>query len=72
MSFRFAELGAAAAQSMIPTKQVLQVLLEEVIPELNGKLNGLAVRVPVANVSLLDFTFNTEKDFYGGRAQYCP
>ena len=48
---------------MIPTKTGAASAVGEVIPELNGKLNGLAVRVPVANVSLLDFTFNTEKDF---------
>ena len=35
----------------------------DVLPELRGKLDGLAVRVPVSNVSLLDFTFTTEKDF---------
>ena len=53
----------AAGQSMIPTKTGAASAVGEVIPELNGKLNGLAVRVPVVNVSLLDFTFNTEKDF---------
>ena len=53
----------AAGQSMIPTKTGAASAVGEVIPELKGKLNGLAVRVPVANVSLLDFTFNTEKDF---------
>ena len=34
-----------------------------VIPELDGKLNGMATRVPTLNVSMLDFTFETEKSF---------
>jgi glyceraldehyde 3-phosphate dehydrogenase len=33
-----------------------------VLPELKGKLDGLSVRVPTPNVSLVDFTFNTKKE----------
>ena len=53
----------AASLSMIPTKTGAASAVGDVLPELSGKLDGLAVRVPVSNVSLLDFTFTTEKDF---------
>ncbi len=51
----------AAALSMIPTTTGAATAVGLVIPELQGKLDGLAVRVPTANVSLLDLTFQTEK-----------
>ena len=53
----------AASLSMIPTKTGAASAVGDVLPELRGKLDGLAVRVPVSNVSLLDFTFAAEKDF---------
>ena len=53
----------AASLSMIPTKTGAASAVGDVLPELRGKLDGLAVRVPVSNVSLLDFTFTAEKDF---------
>ena len=53
----------AASLSMIPTKTGAASAVGDVLPELSGKLDGLAVRVPVSNVSLLDFTFTTQKDF---------
>ena len=53
----------AASLSMIPTKTGAASAVGDVLPELSGKLDGLAVRVPVSNVSLLDFTFTTEQDF---------
>ncbi len=53
----------AASLSMIPTKTGAASAVGDVLPELRGKLDGLAVRVPVSNVSLLDFTFTTERDF---------
>ena len=53
----------AASLSMIPTKTGAASAVGDVLPELRGKLDGLAVRVPVSNVSLLDFTFTTEKHF---------
>ena len=53
----------AASLSMIPTKTGAASAVGDVLPELSGKLDGLAVRVPVSNVSLLDFTFTTENDF---------
>lgn len=50
----------AAALSMIPTKTGAATAVGLVLPELNGKLSGLAVRVPTANVSLVDLTYQTD------------
>jgi len=47
----------AAALNMIPTKTGAAAAVGLVLPELNGKLDGFAVRVPTANVSLVDLTF---------------
>lgn len=47
----------SATQSMIPTKTGAAAAIGKVIPELDGKLDGLAVRVPTINVSLVDFGF---------------
>ncbi|VUD68988.1 Glyceraldehyde-3-phosphate dehydrogenase [Thalassocella blandensis] len=47
----------AAAYNMIPTKTGAAAAIGLVIPDLKGKLDGLAVRVPTINVSCLDFTF---------------
>ncbi len=46
----------AAAVSMIPTTTGAAKAIGRVIPELKGKLDGFAIRVPVANVSVVDFT----------------
>ncbi|WPY00864.1 Glyceraldehyde-3-phosphate dehydrogenase type I [Candidatus Trichorickettsia mobilis] len=51
----------AAFTSMIPTKTGAAATIGLVLPELKGKLDGSAVRVPVANVSLIDFTFTASK-----------
>ncbi|WP_141589825.1 type I glyceraldehyde-3-phosphate dehydrogenase [Myxococcus sp. AB056] len=51
----------AAALSMIPTSTGAAKAIGEVIPQLKGKMHGLAVRVPTPNVSLVDLTVNTEK-----------
>lgn len=47
----------AATQSMIPTKTGAAAAVGLVLPELKGRLDGLAVRVPTLNVSLVDLTF---------------
>ena len=52
----------AGASSMIPTTTGAAKAVGLVLPELNGKLNGLAVRVPTPNVSLVDLVVQTEKD----------
>ena len=51
----------AAAVSMIPTGTGAAKAISEVIPELKGKFDGLAVRVPTVDVSLVDLTLTTEK-----------
>jgi len=51
----------AAAVSMIPTTTGAAVAIGKVIPELNGKLDGVAIRVPTPNVSLTDLTVEVEK-----------
>lgn len=51
----------AAALSMIPTSTGAAKALHLVIPELKGKLDGYALRVPTPDVSLVDLTVNTEK-----------
>jgi len=52
----------AAATSMIPTSTGAAKAVGLVLPELEGKLNGLAVRVPTIDVSLVDLVVNVEKD----------
>ncbi|MEC7815741.1 MAG: type I glyceraldehyde-3-phosphate dehydrogenase [Pseudomonadota bacterium] len=52
----------SATQSMIPTKTGAAAAIGKVIPDLNGKLDGLAVRVPTINVSLVDFGFIAGRD----------
>ncbi|MCG8632778.1 MAG: type I glyceraldehyde-3-phosphate dehydrogenase [Desulfobacterales bacterium] len=51
----------AAALSMIPTTTGAAKAVSLVLPELSGKLNGLAVRVPTPNVSMVDLVVTTEK-----------
>jgi len=51
----------AAALSMIPSTTGAAKAVAEVIPQLKGKLNGTAVRVPTPNVSLVDLTVELEK-----------
>ena len=48
--------------SMIPTSTGAARAVGEVLPELIGKLEGSAIRVPTANVSLIDFCFESEKE----------
>lgn len=52
----------AAAMSMIPTSTGAAKALGEVLPELNGKLDGSAIRVPTPNVSAVDLTFVAGRD----------
>jgi glyceraldehyde 3-phosphate dehydrogenase len=51
----------AAGISMIPTSTGAAKAMAEVFPQLKGKLDGQAVRVPTSDVSLVDFTFTSEK-----------
>ena len=52
----------AAAMSMIPTSTGAAKALKEVLPELEGKLDGSAMRVPTPNVSAVDLTFVAGRD----------
>ncbi|OJA04873.1 type I glyceraldehyde-3-phosphate dehydrogenase [Halomonas sp. QHL1] len=52
----------SATHSMIPTKTGAAAAVGLVLPELAGKFDGLAVRVPVINVSLVDLTFTASRD----------
>ena len=54
--------GRAAALSMIPTTTGAAKAVGLVLPELKGKFDGISVRVPTPNVSLVDLTFYTEKE----------
>ena len=49
----------AAGQSIVPTSTGASKALGEIIPELQGKIEGIAMRVPTPNVSLVDFIFNS-------------
>jgi glyceraldehyde 3-phosphate dehydrogenase len=53
--------GRAAALSMIPTSTGAAQAVGLVLPELKGKFDGISVRVPTPNVSLVDLTFHTDK-----------
>ena len=51
----------SASQNMIPTKTGAAAAVGLVLPHLNGKLDGYAVRVPTINVSVVDLTFVAKK-----------
>ena len=51
----------SATQSMIPTKTGAASAVGLVLPDLEGKLDGFAIRVPTINVSIVDLCFNTSK-----------
>ncbi len=52
----------SATMNMIPTKTGAAAAVGLVLPELNGKLDGYAVRVPTVNVSMVDLTFVAKRD----------
>jgi glyceraldehyde 3-phosphate dehydrogenase len=52
----------AAAENMIPTSTGAAKAVSLVLPELKGKLNGMAMRVPTPNVSIVDLVMELEKD----------
>jgi glyceraldehyde 3-phosphate dehydrogenase len=52
----------SATMSMIPTKTGAAVAVGLVLPELNGRLDGFAIRVPTINVSLVDLGFTAERE----------
>ena len=52
----------SATMSQIPTKTGAAAAVGLVLPELNGKLDGFAMRVPTINVSVVDLTFTASRD----------
>lgn len=54
-------IGRSAVNNIIPTTTGAAEAVTKVIPELKGKLTGMAMRVPVADVSVVDLTLRTEK-----------
>ena len=50
----------SAGQSIVPTSTGASKALGEIMPELQGKIEGVAMRVPTPNVSLVDFVFNSK------------
>ena len=54
--------GRAAAMSMIPTSTGAAKAVGLVLPELNGRLDGVAIRVPTPNVSVIDFKFIARRE----------
>ena len=61
--------GRAAALSSIPTSTGAAKAIGLVLPELNGKLDGSAIRVPTPNVSLVDLKVVAKRADHGGRDQ---
>tara|TARA_R110002012_G_scaffold81945_2_gene207335 strand:+ start:12662 stop:13663 length:1002 start_codon:yes stop_codon:yes gene_type:complete len=55
-------LGRSALNNIIPTSTGAAKAVGKVIPELDGKLTGMAFRVPTANVSVVDLTVRTKKE----------
>ena len=52
----------SAGQSIVPTSTGASKAIGEIIPSLKGKLEGIAMRVPTPNVSLVEFVFNVKKN----------
>ena len=55
-------LGRSALNNIIPSSTGAAIAVGKVIPELNGKLTGMAFRIPTANVSVIDLTVLLEKN----------
>ncbi len=61
-SHRDPRRARSASQSIVPTSTGASKAIGEIIPSLKGKLEGVAMRVPTPNVSLVEFIFNVKKD----------
>ena len=61
-SHRDPRRSRSAVQSIVPTSTGASKAIGEIIPSLKGKLEGVAMRVPTPNVSLVEFVFNTKKN----------
>ena len=67
LTTRTCRRGRAAAMSMIPTTTGAAKAVTQVIPDLAGKLDGMAIRVPTPDVSLVDTGLRAEKGNLGPR-----
>ena len=65
MSYKNWRLGRAAYQNIIPSSTGAAIAVGKIIPSVDGKLTGMAFRVPIANVSVVDLSVNlkTETDY---------
>jgi len=61
----------SANQSIVPTSTGASKAIDEIIPSLKGKLQGVAMRVPVPNVSLIEFVFCTKKEVSREKINNC-
>ena len=61
----------SAIQSIVPTSTGASKSIGEIIPDLKGKLEGVAMRVPVPNVSLIEFVFCTNKNLTVDKINDC-
>jgi glyceraldehyde 3-phosphate dehydrogenase len=61
-SHKDARRARSASQSIVPTSTGASKAIGEIIPSLKGKLEGVAMRVPTPNVSLIELVFCTKKD----------
>ena len=61
-SHRDPRRARSASQSIVPTSTGASKAIGEIIPSLKGKLEGIAMRVPTPNVSLVELVFCTKKD----------
>ena len=61
-SHRDLRRARSASQSIVPTSTGASKAIGEIIPSLRGKLEGVAMRVPTPNVSLIEFIFNVKKN----------
>ena len=57
--------------SIVPTSTGAATAVGQVIPELKGKLDGVALRVPTPNVSLVDLVVEVSTARYGQRSERC-
>ena len=61
----------SASQSIVPTSTGASKAIGEIIPSLKGKLEGVAMRVPTPNVSLVELVFSTKKKIDSRNDQLC-
>ena len=61
----------SASQSIVPTSTGASKAIEEIIPSLKGKLEGVAMRVPTPNVSLIELVFCTKKNLSINKINSC-